>query len=277
MNKLLTHGIAIASIGAALLTARAAAGEESKPTVHETIRRMHDEWIAAGKPRPVTAAPKFGIDSIETVNVHAYQFQANTSTDLIMDDGNGYRYFGAPAVPYMAAPVTLPTGAVIDTVVASYCSESDGDLVFTLFDNGQAGAGNVLIGSPVYSQAGCGTTIMGGFGGQPYVAAAGHPLYLVVYFAGGGTEGATKFNDVAIDFYRSVSPAPAQASFADVPTNDFGFQYVEALASSGITGGCGGGNYCPDLPVTRRQMAIFIAKALGLHWPDTGAPDLKGD
>ncbi len=48
---------------------------------------------------------------------------------------------------------------------------------------------------------------------------------------------------------------------------DFGFQYVEALVASGITGGCGSGSYCPDNPVTRRQMAIFLAKALGLHWP----------
>jgi hypothetical protein len=48
--------------------------------------------------------------------------------------------------------------------------------------------------------------------------------------------------------------------------SDFGFQYIEALAASGITGGCGGGNFCPDSPVTRRQMAIFVAKALGLSY-----------
>ena len=45
------------------------------------------------------------------------------------------------------------------------------------------------------------------------------------------------------------------------------FQHVEALATSGITAGCGGGNFCPDHPLTRGQMAVFLAKALGLHWP----------
>ena len=30
----------------------------------------------------------------------------------------------------------------------------------------------------------------------------------------------------------------------------------------GITGGCGGGNYCPDTPVTRAQMAVFLLKTL---------------
>lgn len=57
-------------------------------------------------------------------------------------------------------------------------------------------------------------------------------------------------------------------TFNDVPATDFGFQYVEALVAAGITGGTGGGNFSPDGNVTRRQMAIFIAKALGLHWPN---------
>ncbi len=30
----------------------------------------------------------------------------------------------------------------------------------------------------------------------------------------------------------------------------------------GITGGCGNGNYCPNNPVTRQQMAVFLLKAL---------------
>ncbi len=68
-------------------------------------------------------------------------------------------------------------------------------------------------------------------------------------------------------FRRQVSPAPAAASFGDVPTSHPFFQYVEALAASGITAGCGGGNYCPNSPLTRGQMAVFLAKALGLHWP----------
>jgi hypothetical protein len=70
-------------------------------------------------------------------------------------------------------------------------------------------------------------------------------------------------------YRRQVSPAPATATFADVPTSHPFFQYVEALANSGITAGCGSGNYCPDSPLTRGQMAVFLAKALGLHWPAT--------
>ena len=69
---------------------------------------------------------------------------------------------------------------------------------------------------------------------------------------------------------RQVSPAPETATFADVPIDHQFFQYVEALAKSGITGGCGPGIYCPDAPLTRGQMAVFLAKALGLQWPEGG-------
>ena len=66
---------------------------------------------------------------------------------------------------------------------------------------------------------------------------------------------------------RTVSPAPGSATFADVPIGDPQHRFVEALVKAGITAGCGGGNYCPNAPVTRGQMAVFLAAALGLHWP----------
>lgn len=75
------------------------------------------------------------------------------------------------------------------------------------------------------------------------------------------------FKAVEIRWQRQVSPGPATATFNDVPAADPAFAFVEALAASGITAGCGGGNFCPDAPLTRRQMAVFLSKALGLHWP----------
>lgn len=36
------------------------------------------------------------------------------------------------------------------------------------------------------------------------------------------------------------------------------------LAATGITGGCGDGRFCPDAPLTRAQMAVFLSRALGL-------------
>ena len=63
-----------------------------------------------------------------------------------------------------------------------------------------------------------------------------------------------------------VSPAPPVPTFNDVPTTDPAFRFIEALANSGITSGCQTSPplYCPDNTVTRREMAVFLAVALGL-------------
>jgi hypothetical protein len=53
----------------------------------------------------------------------------------------------------------------------------------------------------------------------------------------------------------------------DVPTTHPFFRFIEALAASGITAGCDAGSFCPDDPVTRGQMAVFLVAALGLHFP----------
>jgi hypothetical protein len=92
-----------------------------------------------------------------------------------------------------------------------------------------------------------------------------HNRYVVV--AGNTTnDNLTSISRIEVGYVLQVSPPPATATFQDVPTADPAFQFIEAIAASGITAGCGGGNYCPDQPVTRRQMAVFLAKALGLQW-----------
>jgi len=244
---------------------------EMNASVRRQLMEARERALAERKSSETAASvrPKFGTTDPETINVHAYAFKANTSSDLILDDGNGYRYFGAPGVPYMAAPVQIPTGSVVDYLGISTCVANANDLVVGLFDNGVGGSGSgggTLLTS-VGTFSGCGVTSVSSDGEAFYAATADHPLYLVVFFAGNAFDGTTKFNNVAVGFRRSASPAPATATFGDVPTTDPAFQYIEALAASGITGGCAGGNYCPDNFVTRRQMAVFLAKALGLRWP----------
>jgi hypothetical protein len=61
----------------------------------------------------------------------------------------------------------------------------------------------------------------------------------------------------------AYSPPPVGVStgFGDVPTTHWAAAWIKQLAAEGITGGCGGGNYCPLKAVTRDQMAIFLLKA----------------
>ncbi len=56
-------------------------------------------------------------------------------------------------------------------------------------------------------------------------------------------------------------PACSATVFADVPCPGGPFvDWVNQLATEGITGGCGGGDYCPLSPMTRAQMAVFLLK-----------------
>jgi hypothetical protein len=259
---------AVSAIGvvlaASMWLAPSRLGAEEPRTNQERLVQAHRDWIAAGMPRqaePIRDLKAFGVDSDGVVNIHSYAFTSSYSTDLILDDGNGYRYYAPnPVSRFMAAPVQLPSGVQIQVVGISGCIASPGDLVVELFDNlseGQGSGGGTNIATFNTPDTGC---VFEGVNG-------GHTLYAVIYWAGNHFDGSTKFNNIYITYQRQVSPASATPTFADVPTTDSGYQYIEALNASGITGGCGNGNFCPNANVTRRQMAIFLAKALGLHWP----------
>jgi len=63
----------------------------------------------------------------------------------------------------------------------------------------------------------------------------------------------------------AYTPADAVGTvYLDVPADAFAAAWIEQLAREGVTGGCGGGNYCPDAAVTRAEMAVFIVRAFGL-------------
>lgn len=67
--------------------------------------------------------------------------------------------------------------------------------------------------------------------------------------------------------YGSSYVPPAiggSTGFSDVPTDHWAAAWIKQLAAERITGGCGNGNYCPDTPVTRAQMAVFLVKTFNL-------------
>jgi len=63
----------------------------------------------------------------------------------------------------------------------------------------------------------------------------------------------------------AYAPPACTGVFADVPCPSTFADWVEQLAAEGVTAGCGGGNYCPNDPNIRGQMAVFLVKAYGLH------------
>ena len=62
-------------------------------------------------------------------------------------------------------------------------------------------------------------------------------------------------------------PAAIGTMFADVPAGYWAAGWIEQLAAEGITGGCSSDTYCPDDPVTRAQMAVFLQRTFELPMP----------
>ena len=71
------------------------------------------------------------------------------------------------------------------------------------------------------------------------------------------------------------APPPCTGIFGDVACPSPFANWIEALAAEGITGGCGNGDYCPQNPVRRDQMAAFLLKAE--HGADYVPPPCTGD
>jgi hypothetical protein len=68
--------------------------------------------------------------------------------------------------------------------------------------------------------------------------------------------------------------AGASTGFSDVSPSYWAADWIKQLAAEGVTGGCGGGKFCPKGNVTRAQMAVFLLRAkYGSTYlpPDAGA------
>jgi len=77
----------------------------------------------------------------------------------------------------------------------------------------------------------------------------------------------------------SYFPPPAAGVFTDVPASDPFAPWIEELFNRGVVTGCGAGPaYCPNNPVLRQQMAIFLLKTkLGSAYAPPAAVGLFGD
>jgi hypothetical protein len=166
-----------------------------------------------------------------------------------------------------AAGVHVPSGAQILGVELSACDDDvTQELIFFLIHGPRVPGPLVTLSTVGHTGAtpGC-ATFTAPIGTPHTVQNNVHGYALVVNSTPGNN---LEWNQFRLIYRLQVSPPPATATFGDVPTTHPFFRFVEALAAAGVTGGCGSGNYCPDSALTRGQMAVFLAAALGLHFPN---------
>jgi hypothetical protein len=225
------------------------------------------------KPGPPVS---FGTTQESFYSMAEWEFDPISSTTAYSDIGigsmNALRYGTSAGVAagFFAGP-HLPDGAVLTSITYQFC-DSNGSAVHLIggieLCDGLTGLCAIL-GTPVTSVSNvitpCAEYTEDLSGLNVVVHNRTQRIVVAAITQSGDTTNA--FTGAVIGYKLQVSPAPVTATFGDVPTDHPFFQFIEALAKSGITGGCGSGNYCPDNPVTRGQMAVFLAKGLGLQFP----------
>jgi len=215
----------------------------------------------------------YGTASTNYLWVSAGEFEPYSPDYINWMAGNvGARYVTGSGVAWLSAPVRLPTGALMTGMSVVYeDNDATGSIEVRLrrewWSLGSRGYERI---GPIFDSVGVpGIT-------RSYVDIdPDHTVtYLVNPFTVQAYRLAAYMNDgpalqlrgVIISWKRQISPEPAAATFPDVSPGFWAFQHIEALAASEITTGFPDGTFRPTDPVTRAQMATFLARALGLHW-----------
>jgi hypothetical protein len=163
------------------------------------------------------------------------------------------------------AGLHLPEGAVVSVIEIAACDTNSSDL-YAKFEAALKTGAYVPPPGIATTTGSPGCVVVSDSSFTPWTVNNATTYYTVEIGFGVASDATLTLNSVRVGYKLQVSPDPSTATFADVPVGHPFHRFVEALYASGITGGCGGGNFCPDAPVTRGQMAVFLAGALGLHW-----------
>ena len=217
-------------------------------------------------PESRTSQPTYGTASVIKLNLAGIGFSPQLDGQWFTS-GKGWTSRNGGVNSAQCANVNLPSGALLSGIT-TYTNDTDAAFNVTyalyVFDMNASASTQPF----VYSTA-------GEPGIERIVHAIAPPIqidnddtaYTICTFHGALGE-SNQNAGVTFWYHLQVSPAPGPATFNDVPTDHPQFQFIEALVAAGITAGCGSGNYCPDANLTRGQMAVFLSKALGLHFPN---------
>jgi hypothetical protein len=209
----------------------------------------------------------YGTSSLTWMSLTAWDFHpasSNSNYAHTIVGRNGF-YCTGPGDCSFEAPLHLPEGAIVSALELTGCdTNANNDLSVTFVGTLKGGLYQSTPGvASTSGNSGCQTVSAAPFS---WVVNNDTTSYTVEAHFLPVLDSTLVLSSVRVGYKLQISPDPATATFTDVPVGHPFHRFVEALVAAGITGGCGGGNYCPDAPVTRGQMAVFLSAALGLHW-----------
>ena len=220
-------------------------------------------------------SPLWGTVDQVLVTISAEQFVPADSSETWTYDpfnGNGRIRTGGGGFMWFDAAPDLPAGVQIMQIEMEGCDTSATAHISTYLFVTPSPSGGVALARLATSGAdanvpGCDFFFVDTSADNIFVDRWNNRYTLRIEIS--GTDNTTSVRAVRVYYKLRVKPAPVTASFTDVPTSHPFFQYIEALKASGVTGGCVASppQYCPNDPVTRGQMAVFLSRLVGLHFP----------
>jgi hypothetical protein len=258
----------LVSIAMTGLASAQAAGQMQKP------QPLRNQDPSIPKHGPRQDSPEWGGPRTQYSRVSATQFVSDVASDDLTSSWNpgfaGYdyqRFFFSSGFNHLVSSPTLPGGARVTYIEFDACDNNAMDQHARLdvygcdYHGACDGTPIATITSVSDVQNPCGFWTAGA---DYRVLNLYNQVLLDVTF--GATDGSNTFAGVILGYVLDVAPAPPAATFGDVPTDHPFFQFIEALAASQVTGGCQAAPplYCPNNPVTRGQMAVFLSKLTGL-------------
>jgi hypothetical protein len=208
-----------------------------------------------------TAAPDaYGTQRYGRTYVNAVSFYPSTSSAQWGTSGSLGRTIFCCGVVDFYANLDLPEDVIIDYIGLNHLTDAPAVIGVALHERTSQGALNTIASINSVVHAGWQTDY-----NQNEIGFLRNSVRaLILHVQGNSQANSQFFGWVEVWWKRRVSPAGPIASYDDVPVGHPQRPFIEALAFWGITAGCGGNNFCPDQPLTRGQMAVFLAVALGL-------------
>ena len=256
-------------------------GAFRQPDREDLVLRMGDQTVLLEDNGDLTFAAPQPIADIRASATAVADIDGDGHLDIMLTDDQAQYFVRGLGAGTFAAPIGYPHAGIgrpiligdmdgnqaLDVIVGGQYPD------FSLLLNARLGA-SVLPTSAIVASPAVLSARAGGFPPFTYQwRKGGVPLSDGGTISGSQTatltidpvsfDDAGSYDVVVTDACGSVTSNAATMSveFADVPPSSIFHDDILAIATAGITGGCGGGNYCPTALVRRDQMAAFLLRA----------------